>query len=679
MPMQSMWAILSLISPAFSTAMCCRRLGTGESRSLNVLIYLVVYVLLFIIPVQLISALQLLGVIKAFSLLHIALLDLFILTGFWIGSRLINHSHQTTFVRSSFISFLKNLPKPVLGSFIIVTLCYLTFAIDLFTSYPQGPDGIYYRLPLAVRWLQEGSLRIPPHTWRYALPGNAEIPMMVLLGVGWQPLVLLFNLLGTLILAISTYLIALKCRVNKTAAFIASLIIVSVPLINFQTFLAYTEVYGSSFIIASIAIFLYRYEKQELITKKRFLIYLILSGLALGVAIGTKLAFLVYGFAIFVIVFVLLVRERYRHKISIPKLGGLFLIAILLPCIFWFARAFFTTGNPFYPLKVEILNHTIFDGYSIEFMRPKAQYHDFVQNPLEWFIYPWTEQNTRQFNYSERGGLGASFATFVPVGVLYTIFTLFKNRAGNEKKFLLTLFLFLCAGLVAFYLILSQVPRYSIPIMVLACVLAVPFIEKVVQSKYAWINLLLIVSFATTSIIAGFFPLKNLLGRIYRGEYTRAEIYHYPPIIDELPKGSTILNLGRLHLNNFALAGKHLSNKVIPVFMLPYYVTKRGYKDIRTINKAFLLQNKVDYICQIKGDHPLPGKDDDIINGIPYPKYLTPGIPLKLVYDEADEHPQVKYPWRIWKVVQSEDGNISVNFDNKNNNIIKSGKLPFDE
>lgn len=649
--MQTISAILSLVLPAFSAMMIGRRLGSWGNQATNFLVRLVVYVLLVLLPVHFVATLQLLGVFEAFSLFHIAILDVFVLLALVLWHRLKPFAGELQAERFSVVAFLKGLPASVLISFGIVVGCYAVFAIDLFTSYPLGPDGIYYRLLLAVRWLQEGSLNIPPKTWRYALPGNAEIPMMILLGTGWQALALLFNFLGTVILVCSVYLIALKCGATKAAAFVSALIMASIPLINFQTFLAYTEVYGTSFIMAAIALFLYRNDKRKSGQSSHLLSSLVLSGLAMGIAIGTKVAFLFYGAVFFVTVFIVLMLERDRHKKPLKLLAVLIVLAMIVPSIFWFGRAFFTTGNPLYPAKVELFGRTIFDGFTIEYMRPSSQYHDFVRYRIEWPLYPWTERNTRQLNYSERGGLGATFAAFVPLGVLYALYTLLRDRGQNSDTLKKVFVLFLFLGVPAWFLVLGEVPRYGIPLMALAVILSAFLIDLLLKQQSRLFGLLLIATFATTSVIAAFIPLRNLLGRVYRGENTRAEIYYYPPIIDELPKGSTVLNLGRLHLNNFALAGKNLTNKVIPIFLLPLYRTPAGYLDISEITKEFLQQRSVDYISQIKHDHLFPNKEDEIVNGIPYPKYLARGITLELIYNGAWDGSAKENPWRLWKVL----------------------------
>jgi|GEM_PF-1930268 len=658
--MQTVWAILSLTLPAFSTILIFRRLGKWSSQAANILIGLVLYVSLFTIRVHVIATLQLIGLFDAFSLLYIAIFDTLILLSLyaWGYFKPTTDSESGKF---SLLSYFKELPKSVLISLGIVAGCYFVFASNLFTSYPQGPDGIYYRLPLAVRWLQSGSLSIPPSTWRYALPGNAEIPMMVLLGTGWHSSVLVFNFIGTVILACSAYLIALKCNVGKGAALVVSAILVSVPLINFQTFLAYTEVYGSSFILAAITLFLYRQDKEKTPNKKRFLASLVLSGLSIGLAIGTKVAFLIYGAAFFVVVIFVLFRQREKHRKSLAFIASILVAAMLVPCVFWFGRAFFSTGNPLYPMKVELLGRTIFDGYTIEFMRPSGQFVDFVENRIGWLYYPWTETNNRQANYSERGGFGATFAAVVPLGVLYTIVTSFRNRAQNKNTLIRALISFLLAGLLAFFLVFSQTPRYSIPIMAFACILSAPLIDVLFKSRPRFFGMLLIGAFTTTSLIAAFSPMRSLLGRASRGEWTRHEIYQYPEIFDDLPAGSTVLNLGRLHLNNFALSGKHLGSKVIPFFEQPLVRRKEGFLGAH-ISEDFLRQKKVDYIVQKKNDYyeyivqkkggsigAKNGDEPDEKN--PYPKDLDPGISLDCVYDESWSDLASKNPWRVWKVI----------------------------
>ena len=73
-------------------------------------------------------------------------------------------------------------------SFLVVVVSYAIFTVNALTGFPRGEwDGLAYHLPVAVRWMQEGSFAIPSsREWHFSLPGNAEMIMMVLLGTGWQ-------------------------------------------------------------------------------------------------------------------------------------------------------------------------------------------------------------------------------------------------------------------------------------------------------------------------------------------------------------------------------------------------------------------------------------------------------------------------------------------------------------
>ena len=86
---------------------------------------------------------------------------------------------------------------------------------------------------------------------------------MVMLGLGWQALATGFNLVALVITCCACYLISLKCGGGRIAAMISVLTVLSVPIITFQTFRAYVDLYGSAFFIGALALFLYRYDISE--------------------------------------------------------------------------------------------------------------------------------------------------------------------------------------------------------------------------------------------------------------------------------------------------------------------------------------------------------------------------------------------------------------------------------
>ncbi len=105
--------------------------------------------------------------------------------------------------------------------------------------------------------------------------------------------------------------------------------------------------------------------------------------------------------------------------------------------------------------------------------------------------------------------------------------------------------------------------------------------------------------------------------------HTRAEIYRYPAYVDDLPAGSTVMNL--VAPNNFAMAGERMSNRVVGYFEVP-----------RDLSMEFLEARRVDYIV----GH---GDQEQKVEGLP-------GV--QLIHSEIYHDPVGlgDQPWRIWKV-----------------------------
>ena len=134
--MQVLPAVLSLVLPAVAALLACRRIGNWGNRAVNALVGLVIYVLLFLIPIHVIASLQLIGMMSAISLWHIAILDLTLVLMLLIWHHFAPPRPNSEFAGAQDKSFFQSLPKSVIISVIIVGGCYFAFALNLFTSYP---------------------------------------------------------------------------------------------------------------------------------------------------------------------------------------------------------------------------------------------------------------------------------------------------------------------------------------------------------------------------------------------------------------------------------------------------------------------------------------------------------------------------------------------------------------
>src|SRR5207302_643253 len=137
----------------------------------------------------------------------LAEMQIVILAGAWIWLRKQRTPPGTTPPQSPPAA---QLPTYILVSMVVLASSYSLFALDVFTSFPSGSDALIYHLPLALRWLQDGSLSLPASgVWPLSLPGNAEIIMMVLLSSGMQSGIVLVNLIAVAMLILSAYSLAM--------------------------------------------------------------------------------------------------------------------------------------------------------------------------------------------------------------------------------------------------------------------------------------------------------------------------------------------------------------------------------------------------------------------------------------------------------------------------------------
>ena len=180
-------ALFIFVASGCSAYLCCSRLPLPSRRAVRVLAGLVIWELLQLLPVHILAALQISELLARVSPSALALTQAVILAGSitWALYRRPNQSRPHVSQRW---------PAYLLWTAAVLAGSYALFALNLFTSYPDGSDALAYHLPLALHWLQSGSLAIPAtKAWRFSMPGNAEIGMMLLLATGSQSSAVLVN------------------------------------------------------------------------------------------------------------------------------------------------------------------------------------------------------------------------------------------------------------------------------------------------------------------------------------------------------------------------------------------------------------------------------------------------------------------------------------------------------
>jgi hypothetical protein len=642
-------AWIALVAPLISAYLCCKSVSRPKRNGFFLLCLTVLWMTFLILPVQLMGALEIARLIPRVTVSGVAFLQLAVLVA--AIALYFRYRPQTTFsAEDSSVSNDQRLPSYLKLSAAIVGGSYLVFATNLCTSFPQGSDALAYHIPLALRWLQEGSLRIPvDNAWEFSLPGNGEIIQMLALATGKQFLVPLENWVASIVLMIAAYSIAVRfSKGMKHPGFAAILILFSIPIIEFQTFSAYVDLFGTAFLFAAVTLFGHRYHSSSALESNPgaglSLTAVTLSALACGLSLGTKTIFLPYCALFFAKTMSILLRERRIHNKSMALLSCIVVIGILLPSAFWYARELQATGNPLYPTPIALGRHVIFPGYQsvmpnagrllIDHRPAGPGYGDkkFVRRQSEWWIYPWTEwlnvAGGFPIVYGEGSGFGSAFATFVVVGVGFAVFRCFgvfrvqHEASGLTRMAVLLWFVLLLIWIFAMHREL----RFGLPVWVYACLLSTPAIALLGKAYPRTSAILFVCSISTTCAISSLVPLHDLAGRLSSGKWSRSAIYNYPTCIDELPAGTTILNDTQLLEKDFALAGNRLTNKVVNAFEAPQELTPE-----------FLSTRHIDYVVQITSAN-------DTQDSSPV------ALPKSVAGTEVCRSNQLGQFWRIWRV-----------------------------
>jgi hypothetical protein len=352
----SILAAAAFFAASFASAWIWIRhfLRGGENTLIRILCTLVLWQAIELVPTHLLASLQMVGVLGKLTVPSLALAQATILPGsiIWLASHRFRQPKVHSFKRTTTERFPAYLYFTILG----LVVSYIVFAVNAFTSFPTGWDSLAYHLPLAVRWLQEGSLSIPTsRVWQFSLPGNAEIGMMVLLSTGTEASVILVNWIAAAVLTLAIYQFARRITMgNRLVSCALLLIVLSIPIIEFQCFVACVDIYGTAFIMAAFALLLSGINDGVVnpatgeVKPGVSVVTLVVSALACGISIGTKPIYLFYGGLYVLVVGVILLKKKTSGKRVLPIL--VIVAGILLPSLFWFGRALCETHNPVYPI-----------------------------------------------------------------------------------------------------------------------------------------------------------------------------------------------------------------------------------------------------------------------------------------------------------------------------------------
>lgn len=231
----------------------------------------------------------------------------------------------------------------------------VNLAVALFAP-PTAFDAISYHLTFAAKWLQEGRLVLVPTPFgaeasAYA-PANGSLFFLWLMLPFHHDLLAKVGQFPFLVLSMAALFAIGRARSGSARAALWPVLFFSVtPIVFEESGNAYVDLILGAFLHA--AFLLLPVGEEPFPAPRRFLV-----GLALGLAIGTKVVGLPFGFPL-----LLLACWKIRR---LPDSFGRGLVPLLCGMLltggFFYLRNFFLTGNPVYPMAVTLLGKTIFPG-----------------------------------------------------------------------------------------------------------------------------------------------------------------------------------------------------------------------------------------------------------------------------------------------------------------------------
>ena len=447
---------------------------------------------------------------------------------------------------------------------LVVAAMYGAFLLDALTRYPTGYDGLKYHLPVAVGWMQTRSMDLVAECdVLQALPENAMTVPFLLAFVKAERLIALMGVPGALLLAAVIYGLTRAINVGRVGSIAAVCVAMSIPMVVFQSFSSYIDLYAASSWLAALLALVWATKAPD-DGQRRGLMFL--AGLSAGIALGSKSTFLVLvpmlGLVAMVVEWIR-VRDGDGDRARPIRNAVLFGLAALICSSFWFVRGTVQAGNPVYPLAVKVGEREILPGID-----PGNDW--FTRRPLaarikRWWAYPWkeTKYSGTGEHYSVNNALGAAYAAFVPLGIIAALLAAVRPRPRDpSERWRLVYLLVALSGVVLLLTSFHGVPRYVLPQIVLAVPVAAVLIDRLIARYPRYTFVLLTCALLITAAIASLSPIRSFLGRVKDNAWSRAAFYEIPPLIDKLEPGTRVLNLA-LPIMTYPVLGCNLSNDVI--------------------------------------------------------------------------------------------------------------------
>lgn len=372
---------------------------------------------------------------------------------------------------------MNNIKNINLIVFLVVTSIsyFLVMDVLLCLTPPIARDALIHHLAIPKLWINYGGFYDTPWAAYSYYPMNLELLYLISLYFGNDIIPNLIHLgfgIGTALI-IFFYL---KSRFNQIAGLLGTLIFISTPVISKLSTMAYVDLGMVFFITASVLSFIrWRDSKYD---QSR---WLLISAIAMGLALGTKYSSLVPWFFVTLAIVFIYSRDTGNSGKAL-KYGLIYFIVSLAVFSPWLVKNFILTGNPFYPLFPGIFNRVddgnanalaLVHGHASLF---KTRGMLFGESLWEILLIP-----IRVFFQGQDHSPRYFDGVLNPILIVFVPFAFMKKDMKVEKLFFLYFSIFIL--LVALFLDQIRI-RYILPVIPFLVILSVVGIINI----YVWLK-----------------------------------------------------------------------------------------------------------------------------------------------------------------------------------------------
>jgi len=393
--------------------------------------------------------------------------------------------------------------RPAGGYVAAAGILALSLGLQGAGALTDGPTDRGGHLGVAVRWLQDGAM--PPRA-----AGNAEVLLVRLLGTGQAHAAAAVGLVGGALAAAATASLARRASgsVTATHASLAALLFLSAPAVQGDLFRADGALLGGGFWLSGLAFFLARRDPAPDAGAGRWYATAVgLAGAACGLSAGTASRFAAVDGALLLAASAVVAWEaRSDRRAALRRVAAL-AAGVLLTC-----------------------------GYRL-----------LAGLPAEWEASgpPTAALPTA----------GAAWSTFVPLGVLYGL-----ARAVRGRRLARAAGAIAVAGFVAAQGLQRPDDATTLAALALGAAASAPLLARLDRSRTRLFPGLLVLAVGLSCVG----PAGAVLLRLRTDRGDRAARLGYAPYLDDLPPGSVVLEMSGADSRAFALAGRWLTNRVMP-------------------------------------------------------------------------------------------------------------------